>query len=137
MEAVIYLELLEQPHWGYQKPLLQWVNSLYRNITTLDLDSRSDKMLIDYACRLVTESERCVVFVEAQPQAHFGNATRFLELLLQQGNNCLVLLHGKNERLQQIYAARPMLLFFQAEEEAPLRVKLKQYLEGNAIQAKP
>jgi hypothetical protein len=124
--AFILIDLSAAWAFTYQKPLLPWVKQTFPGTTTLDLDHRSDPLLVTQASRLLEEAEQAVLYFVADEAAGFGTLTPLLEQLIRQRQKCLALLQGQHPPLHRLLSARPDLAFLSSEKEAELREKVQQ-----------
>jgi hypothetical protein len=123
--AFILIDLSSAAAFTYQKPPLQWVKQTFPDTTTLDLDDRSDALLVRYACRVLEEANQVIIYFQSEKEAGFGTLAPLLEQVIRQRQKCLVLLQGQHPRLHRMLQARPELPFFSSEEEADLREKMQ------------
>jgi hypothetical protein len=124
MHAFIYLDLTASA--TYIKPLLGQVKQQLPEVAVLDIDAESDELLRHYALRLLRESDKAVIYIQADAAATgFGNIMALLEELFQEQAGRLLLLQGDHPRLLRMFRARPQVQFKQVKEEDALgEVKL-------------
>ena len=127
MQAFLYFDLT--PDTAFLKPVVEQVRQSLPTVSILDLDTKSDELLLHYALRLLRESESAVVCIRAdESTTNFGSLMPLLEELVEEGKQRLVLLQGQHPRLQRIFAARPHVVF-KAMEEAQVVEEVKWFLE--------
>jgi nucleoside-triphosphatase THEP1 len=127
--AFLLIDLSAAGTFTYQKPILQWVKQGFPAVTVLDLDQRSEPVLVTYACRLLEEAEQAVIYFIGEKEAGFATLTPLLEQIIRQRHKCLVLLQGQHPRLHRMLSARSDLRYFFSEEEEELRERVRELLE--------
>lgn len=94
-------------------------------MATLDLDQRSDPLLVTHACRLLEEAEQAILYVIGEEEAGIGTLSPLLEQVIRQRQKCLALLQGQHLPLHRLLSGRPDLGFFSSEKEEDLREKVQ------------
>jgi len=130
MEAFLYLNLTAAA--AYRKALPEQVRQQLPAVAVLDIDATSCELVLHYALRLLRESERAVVYIQADAAlTGFGTTMPLLEELFQGVENRLVLLAGDHPRLLRMLQARPQVLLRQVTEGEGLD-EVKQFLNQEA-----
>ena len=128
--AFIFIELTEKGSFtSYEKPVLSWVKTNYPELTMLDIDSDSDSVLLQYAGKLLTESERSVVYFKSTAAAPLNQATSLVEQLVKHPKNIMVLLEGQQVFLQNLFTARTEIDFLQADSAEKLLPEITRFLK--------
>jgi len=116
MQVFLYVSLAVGA--AYQPPLIAQVKQAFPAVTVLDVDARSDELLLHHALRLLREADRAVVCIQAEEaDAGLGNIVPVLEELLQEQEQRLVLLLGRHPRLVRIFQSRPHVHFKEVRQE--------------------
>jgi hypothetical protein len=116
MQAFLYLDLTVSA--TYIKPLLGRVKQQLPEVAVLDIDAQSDELLRHYALRLLRESDKAVIYIQADAATTgFGSMMPLLEELFQEQPNKLILLQGDYPRLLRMLRARPQVQFKQVKED--------------------
>lgn len=124
MQAFLFLDMTASE--AYSKPLLGQVKQQLPEVAVLDIDAQSDELLRHYALRLLRESDKAVIYIQAGATEP-GSIMVLLEELFQERPGRLVLLHGDHPRLLRMFQARPQVLFRQVEDQRALE-EIKQFL---------
>ena len=113
----------------YQYPVVNWVKTNYPEVTVLDVDNTSDELLISYACRLISEENKVVIyFISESPDAPLGAALRIVETLISSENaNIRVLVAGEHQRLKNIFSARLHISFLTSEDIFQLQTAITTF----------
>lgn len=107
---------------AYHQPLVAQVKQTWPEVVTLDVDARSDDLLLHYALQLLREADKAVVLVKADESIPgFGNVMPLVEELLLPQDGRLILLLGRHPRLERMLQARPDILFKTMKEEDVLQ----------------
>ncbi len=128
MAAFIYVELGQNSHFSYHKPILEQVKKQFPDLSFLDLDTFSEEFLINQACQLVELASKCgVYFTSLEPDASFGATLRLAEVLIRRQQPTLVVLQGTHTRLERLFGNRSNLNFLKNPAELMLQEHLNLF----------
>ncbi|MBB6609915.1 hypothetical protein H7F15_02595 [Pontibacter sp. Tf4] len=129
MKAFLYIRLLSDGETiVYGNPVLDQVKKLSPDVALLDLDSRSEQLVLHYAKQLLHEATQTIVCIDSTtPDAGFGNVFPLLEQVLESENNQLILFRNSHHRLQRMVQARPELKAIVVQDNAALLQAVEQF----------
>lgn len=131
MQVFIYAELLNEPNYSYQKPILSWIKQTVHSVDCLDIDSFTEDYLITQACQMLENATTKVVyFKSAVIDASMGSLARLAEVLIQntEGKR-LMILEGQHTRLEKIFLNRPGLEFLHNPDKELMKAQLHLLLK--------
>jgi len=129
MQVFLFVNLTDAPAFSYQQPVMQAVKTVAPLVLTIDLDTFSEELLVQQACRLLQEATQFVVYFKAEnAEVPFRAAQKIVEELIWKDKPGTVLLEGKHQRLQIMLPARPHLSFQVAETAEDLKPFFKAVL---------
>jgi len=125
MLVFLFISLIDAPSFQYQQPMVQWVKAVAPAAITLDVDTFSEEMLVQQACRLLQEATRFVVYFKSETEeVPLRAIMKVVEELIWKDKPGTVLLEGNHRRLQSILQVRPHLSFQAAETAETLQPNL-------------
>lgn len=129
MKALLYIRLLgEGETIAYSNPVLDQVKKQLPDVALLDLDSRSDQLVLHYARQLLKEASQTIVCINSTtPDSDFGSVFSLLELILESEKKQLILFRKNHNRLQRMVQARPELNAIVAQNDAELLQAVEQF----------
>lgn len=129
MPAFLLVHLRSGNSSIYEYPIITWIKEQYPEITVLDVDNSSDDLLISYACRLIVEEDRVIIyFIAKNPDAPVGAALRIIEAIISTEKATIqVLSEGQHNRLAAILTSRPHIPFLTAEAINQLKIEINTF----------
>jgi hypothetical protein len=104
MSAIINIELTEIPGFAYEKPILSWAKSEFKDILTFDIDNHSDTTLFKYAATLIEQEEKVIIYIDGKNEATSGKLLGLAETIIKNKEKCLVIMNGESKVLQKIFS---------------------------------
>jgi hypothetical protein len=77
--------------------------------TTFDLDNHSDSLIINYAIRLLTESNHTLVFIETMPDSKFSNLLSLMTYILDNPDEIEIIIKGENKKVEKMLSILPQI----------------------------
>jgi len=129
MQVFLFVSLTTALSFDYQQPIVQWVKEVAPSVIAIDLDTFSEEMLVNQACRLLQEATHFVVYFKSENgEVPLRAAQKVVETLIWKDKPGTVVLEGNHRRLQLILPARPHLSFQAADTAEDLKLFLQAAL---------
>ncbi|CAA9264817.1 MAG: hypothetical protein AVDCRST_MAG95-2470 [uncultured Adhaeribacter sp.] len=126
--VLVYVELRPAGVYSYQKPLLEKLKQRFPAGVYLDLDAFSEDYLTAQAGRLLAEADKSAVyFACTEPEAPLGPALHLAEIIIRRPANSLVILQGKQPRLEKLFGNRENIVFAQNPSEEEFFQQLENF----------
>jgi hypothetical protein len=106
MNSLIYIEVIKQINFSYQKEFISELKETLPNLDVFDLDNHSEASLFSYAAELIRKSDKCVLLFKVEPNATLGKAMMVVEEVLKNKDKCYVIVQGQNNMMEKI--TRPL-----------------------------
>jgi len=132
MKALLYISLLaENQTINYSNAVVEQVKKQFPEVAVLDVDNRSDQLVLHYAKQLLQTADQLIVCIDsATPDAGFGSLFSLLELLLENPKDQLILFRNEHTRLQRMVQARAELKAVSVNSDDELLEQVKNFLEA-------
>jgi hypothetical protein len=104
VSAIINIEITETPDFAYEKPVLAWAKSEFKDIITFDLDNHSDATLFKYAATLIEKEEKIIIYIDVKNEAGSGKFLGLAETIIKQKEKCLVIMKGESKVLKKMFS---------------------------------
>ncbi|NEM96647.1 hypothetical protein [Pontibacter burrus] len=129
MKALLYIRLLSKGETiAYSNPVLDQVKQQLPDVAVLDLDSRSDQLVLHYARQLLKEASQTIVCIDSTtPDAGFGSIFSLLEPMLESEKKQLILFRNSHHRLQRMVQARQELQLKMMQDDVELLQVVGQF----------
>ena len=130
MKALLYISLLaENQPVNYSNAVLEQVKKQFPEVAVLDIDSKSDQLVLHYAKQMLQIADQLIVCIDgATSDAGFGSIFSLVELLLENPKEQLILFRNEHTRLQRMVQARPELKSVLVNSEDELLEQVKVFL---------
>jgi hypothetical protein len=103
MNLFLYIQITEKPEEvKFYNPIIPFLKEQNFDLTIYDLDNHSDTLLINYVNKLITDSEKTIIYIETTPDAHFKNLMPLLTNFLDNPDHLQFILQGNNPRLEKL-----------------------------------
>jgi hypothetical protein len=103
MYLFLYIQITEKSEEvKFYNPIIPFLKEQNTDLTIYDLDNHSDTLIISYVNKLITDSEKAIIYIEAMPEANFKNLMPLLTNSLDNPDHTQFILQGNNPRLEKI-----------------------------------
>lgn len=105
MNAVLYIEIVDEWVYTYHKPILQYVQQYFPETVVFDFDNRSEAVTAGYAIEIAEKAPKVVIMLQLK-EGHTGMLLPFIEKIIHIKEKCLVFVNGSNQiidRMLQIF----------------------------------
>ncbi|MCP4520529.1 MAG: hypothetical protein GY827_02340 [Cytophagales bacterium] len=115
---LLYIEILKEPSFNFQKPTLEFIKSNFSDLDTLDLDNHSENYLFDYALKAFQENDQGILFFDIQDSsAQLGKSILLLNKLIKKKEQMLIFLKGNHSMLEKMLKIYPNTFINLSEEK--------------------
>ncbi len=115
---LLYIEIIKEPTFNFQKPQLDTLKSTFSNLNTLDLDNHSENYLFDYALSAFQkENQGILCFHIKDAEAQLGKSILLLNKLIKKKEQMLIFLTGNHTMLEKMIKIYPNVHINVEEEE--------------------
>jgi hypothetical protein len=103
MNLLLYIQITEKPEEvKFYNPIISFLKEQHLDLTIYDLDNHSDTLLINYVNKLISDSEKTIIYIEATPEGNFKNLMPLLTNSLDNPDHLQFILQGNNPRLEKM-----------------------------------
>ena len=134
MKSLLYISLLadNQPV-NYGNAVLDQVKKHFPEVAVLDVDSKSDQLVLHYAKQLLQDSEQVIVCIDsAAADSGFGSVFPLLKLVLEGQKDQLIVFRSEHTSLQRIVQARPELQMQAVQDDVELIQVMKEFYSSES-----
>lgn len=103
MNLFLYIQITDKPEEIiFYNPVIAFLKEQKREFMMYDFDNHSESLIIGYAHKLMADSEKTVIYIEAMPESNFKNLMPLLTSFLDNPDRLQFILQGNNPRLEKI-----------------------------------
>lgn len=130
MNLFLHIQITDKPEEiKFYNPIIAYLKEQKSEFIMYDFDNHSDSLIIDYASKLIADSEKTVIFIEAMPESNFRNLMPLLTNFLDNSERLQFVLKGNNPRLEKILS---ILTYIKVPKNTPIiepiEAIIKQFL---------
>ena len=118
MNLFLHIQITDKPEEiKFYNPIIAYLKEQKSEFIMYDFDNHSDSLIIDYATKLIADSEKTVIFIEAMPESNFRNLMPLLTNFLDNPERLQFVLKGNNPRLEKILS---ILTYIKIPKNTPI-----------------
>ena len=118
MNLFLHIQITDKPEEiKFYNPIIAYLKDQKSEFIMYDFDNHSDSLIIDYATKLIDDSEKTVIFIEAMPESNFRNLMPLLTNFLDNPERLQFVLKGNNPRLEKILS---ILTYIKIPKNTPI-----------------
>ena len=103
MNLFLHIQITDKPEEIiFYNPIISFLKEQKSKFIIYDFDNHSDSLIIGYASKLIADSEKTIVYIEAMPESNFKNLMPLLTSFLDNPEQLQIVLKGNNPRLEKI-----------------------------------
>ena len=130
MTVIIYASIASEGEMNFHPEIIQFIQSENMAKSIFDFDSRSERLMLDYAERILEESEDVFIILDAQSEGELGLLIPFCNKLRKYKSAVKGVLIGENAILEKMIG-----LFGKAFQKVTNTQEAKQWLgKGNNVE---
>lgn len=117
MKLFVYIQVTDYPEEiKFNNSVITYLKEQNDEIFVYDLDNHSDSFIISGVNKLITDSEKAVIYIEAMPESNFKNLMPLLTNFLDNPDRLQFILRGDNARLEKMLS---ILTYIKIPESTP------------------
>jgi hypothetical protein len=103
LNLFLYIQITNHPEEvKFSNAFLPILKEQETTFTAFDLDNHSDSQIINYAKRLLTESNHTLIFIETMADSKFSNLLPLLTYVLDNPDGIEMIIKGENKKIEKI-----------------------------------
>lgn len=105
---LLYIDILTEPSFIFEKPILTDIKKDFPMIETCDLDNFSENFLFDYTLTAFQKTENNILFFNVQDsEASLGKAILLLNKLIKKKQEITIFMKGNHTMLEKMLKIYP------------------------------
>ena len=101
-QTYIWIQLLEKDKIKFSNPLKDWIRRQFPGTDVFDFDNYSEQYIVDHIIEQASGSKKLIVEIHATETVETGPVTRFMNRLVREKENTLIILSGANSRIEKM-----------------------------------
>ena len=101
----------------FDNPIISYLKKQSNHLFIYDLDNHSDAFIINNANKLITDSEKTIIYLDVMPEGNFKNLMPLLTNSLDNPDQLQFILQGNNARLEKMLS---ILTYIKIQENTPI-----------------
>ena len=127
MNLFLYIQITNHPEEiKFDNSIITYLRKQNNNIFVYDLDNHSDSFIINNANKLITDSEKTIVYIDAMPEGNFKNLMSLLTNSLDNPDHLQFILQGNNPRLEKMLS---ILTYIKIQENTPTNESIEAIIK--------
>lgn len=103
MNLFLHIQVTDKPEEiTFYNPIIALLKAQKSEFIIYDFDNHSDSQIIGYAHKLIADSEKTIIYIEAMPESNFKNLMPLFTSFLDNPEHLQFVLKGNNPRLEKI-----------------------------------
>ena len=108
MNLFLYIQITNYPEEiKFQNPIISFLKEQEKDLIIYDFDNHSDSFIINYARKLMADSEKIILYIETMPNSNFKNLMPLLTNSLDNPDQLQFILKGNNPKLEKFLSILP------------------------------
>ena len=119
MNLLLYIQITDKPEEvKFYNPIIPFLKKQnIKDFIIYDFDNHSDSLIINYANKLLADSNKNVVYIETMPESNFKSLMPLFTNFLDNPDHSQFILQGNNTRLEKILS---ILTYTKIPENTPI-----------------
>ena len=111
MNLFLYIQITDKPEEVkfYNHVISFLKKQTIKDLIIYDFDNHSDSLIVNYANKLMADSEKIIIYIETMPQSNFKNLIPLLTNSLDNPDHLQFILQGNNLRLEKMLSILPYI----------------------------
>jgi hypothetical protein len=127
MNLFLYIQVTNHPEEiKFDNPVITYLKNQDSDIFIYDLDNHSDSFIISNANKLITDSEKTIVYIDTMPDGNFKNLMPLLTNSLDNPDHLQFILQGNNARLEKMLS---ILTYIKVQENTPINDSIEAIIK--------
>jgi hypothetical protein len=108
MNLLLYIQITEHAEEvKFFNPIISKLKEVNRNTIFYDIDNHSEPLIINYAIKLLTESEKKIIFFDTEKDGNFSKLLSLMTNLLDNSEGIEIFIRGNNTKLEKMISILP------------------------------
>ena len=117
MNLFLYIQIMDKPEEvKFYNPTV-FPKERYPELIIYDFDNHSDSLIINYANKLLANSDKNIIYIETMPESNFKSLMPLFTNFLDNPDHSQFILQGNNTRLEKILS---ILTYIKIPENTPI-----------------
>lgn len=127
MNLFLHIQITDKPEEIiFYNPIIAFLKEQKNEFIIYDFDNHSDALIIGYGNKLIADSEKTVIFIEAMPESNFKNLMPLFTSFLDNPEQLQFILQGSNPRLEKILS---ILTYIKIQENTPINESIEAIIK--------
>jgi hypothetical protein len=127
MNLFLYIQVTNYPEEiKFDNPVITYLKKQNNDLFIYDLDNHSDSFIINNANKLITDSEKTIVYINATPEGNFKNLMPLLTNSLDNPDHLQFILQGNHARLEKMLS---ILTYIKIPENTPINESIEAIIK--------
>lgn len=103
MNLFLYIQITERPEGvKFLNPVISQLKEKNIDAFFYDIDNHSEGFIIGYANKLLSESDKKIIFIDTELESNFSKLVSLFTNLLDNSTEIEVFIKGNNQKLEKI-----------------------------------
>jgi hypothetical protein len=103
LNLFLYIQISERPEdIKFFNPIVSQLKEKNLDIVFYDIDNHSEPFIIGYANKLLSESNRKIIFIDTELESNFSKLMSLLTNLLDNPEGVEIFLKGNNQKIEKM-----------------------------------
>jgi calcineurin-like phosphoesterase family protein len=108
MNLLLYIQITERPEdVKFFNPIISKLKEKKINTTFYDVDNHSDPLIISFANKLLSESDKKIILIDTEIESNFSKLMSLLTNLLDNPEGIEIFIRGNNTKLEKMVSILP------------------------------
>lgn len=118
MNLLLYIQMTDLPeHVKFINPIISELKEKNINTIFYDIDNHSDPLIIGYANKLLSESEKKIILIDTEIDSNFSKLLSLLTNLLDNPEGIEIFIRGNNTKLEKMVSILPHFTYPETTHE--------------------
>ena len=118
MNLFLYIQITDKSEEvKFNNPIISFLKEQKKDLIIYDFDNHSDSLIINYANKLLADSDKNVIYIETMPESNFKSLMPLFTNFLDNPDHSQFILQGNNNRLEKILS---ILTYIKIPENTPI-----------------
>lgn len=108
MNLLLHIQITERPeNVKFFNPIISELKEKKINTTFYDIDNHSDPLIISFANKLLSESDKKIILIDTEIDSNFSKLLSLLTNLLDNPEGIEIFIRGNNTKLEKMVSILP------------------------------
>lgn len=118
MNLLLYIQITEQAEdVKFFNPIISKIKEINMSTIFYDIDNHSEPLIINYANKLLAESEKKIILIDTEIDSNFSKLLSLITNLLDNTEGIEIFIRGENPKLEKMISILPHFTFSKTTHE--------------------